>query len=66
MNKNIYFQPDFKNDDTLTTPDGVELWSYYVYANFDNAQKDFPDRQILTYKGDDIENPYFIDGDGNY
>ena len=62
MNKDIYFQPDFRNDDTLITPDGVELWSYYVYANFDNARKDFPDRQIIAYKGDDIENPYFIDG----
>jgi len=66
MNENINFQPDFKNDDSLTTPDGVELWSYYVYANFDNARKDFPDRQIIAYKEGDIENPYFIDGDGNY
>lgn len=62
MNENIYFQPDFKNDDTLITPDGVELCSYHVYANFDNARKDFPDRQIIAYKGCDIENPYFIDG----
>jgi hypothetical protein len=66
MNENVYYQPDFKNDDTLITPNGVELWSYYVYTNFDNARKDFPDRQIITYKGDDIENPYFIDGDGDY
>jgi hypothetical protein len=62
MNDGIYFQPDFKNDEFLFTPDGVELWSYYVYANFDNARKDFPDRQIITYKNGDIENPYFIDG----
>lgn len=65
MNENIYFQPDFSCEETLITPDGVELWSYYVYASFDNARRDFPDRQIIAYKGDDIEDPYFIDGDGN-
>lgn len=64
MNENIYFQPDFSCEETLITPDGVELWSYYVYASFDNARRDFPDRQIIAYKGDDIEDPYFIDGDG--
>ena len=58
-----YYQPEFGDDDTLITPDGVELWSYYVYANKENAQKDFPDRKILSFSGDDIENPYFIDGE---
>ena len=66
MNENIYFQPNFEIGDTLITPNGVELWSYYVYANFDNARKDFPDRQIIAYKDGDIECPYFIDGDGFY
>jgi len=66
LNKDVYYQPDFDIDETLITPNGVELWSYYVYTNFDNARKDFPDKQIIAYKGDDIENPYFIDGDGNY
>ena len=65
-NKNVYFQPDFSCEETLFTPDGVELWSYYVYASFDNARRDFPERQIIAYKGDDIEGPYFIDGNGNY
>ena len=40
----IYFQPDWENDFELITPNGVELWSYYVYSNFDNARKDFPSR----------------------
>lgn len=61
MNNNVYYQPDFKNDDTLITPKGVELWSYYVYSNFENAKKDFPDRNIIAYSGNDIESPYFID-----
>ena len=55
-----YFQPDFGDDDTLVTPDGTELWSYYVYSTLDKAKEDFPDREILTYSGDEIENPYFI------
>lgn len=57
----IYYQPDFGDDDTLVTPDGTELWSYYVYASKERAQKDFPDRKILEFSGDDIEDPYFID-----
>ena len=61
MNTKIYYQPDFKNDDTLITPKGVELWSYYVYQSLENAQKDFPNRKILEYKNDDIEHPYFLD-----
>lgn len=61
MNTKIYYQPDFENDDVLTTPKGVELWSYYVYSSLENAQKDFPSRNILTYKDDDIENPYYLD-----
>jgi len=44
----------------LVTPDGTELWSYYVYSTLDKAKEDFPDREILTYSGDEIENPYFI------
>lgn len=56
----VYFQPDFGGDDTLVTPDGVELWSYYVYSSLEKAKEDFPDRKINVYSGDDIENPYFI------
>ncbi len=58
---NVYYQPDFKDDATLITPKGVELWSYYVYQHKKNAQRDFPDREILEYTEDDIENPVFID-----
>lgn len=54
-----YYQPEFGDDD-LYTPDGTELWSYYVYSTKELAQEDFPDRKILEFKGDDIENPYFV------
>ena len=55
-----YYQPDWGDDDTLITPDGVELWSYYVYSTKELAQEDFPDRKILEFSGDDIENVYFV------
>jgi hypothetical protein len=58
--EDVYFQPDFGDDDTLITPNGVELWSYYVYSSLEKAKEDFPDRKINVYSGDDIENPYFI------
>lgn len=58
---NVYYQPDFKDDATLITPKGVELWSYYVYQHKKNAQRDFPDREILEYTEDDIEYPVFMD-----
>ncbi len=61
INTEIYYQPDFENDDTLITPKGVELWSYSVYRSFENAQKDFPNRNILRYENDDIESPSFLD-----
>jgi hypothetical protein len=55
-----YYQPDFGDDDTLVTPDGVELLSYYVYSSVEKAKEDFPDREILEISGDDIENPNII------
>lgn len=54
-----YYQPKWGDED-LITPDGIELWSYYVYSTKELAQKDFPNREILEYSGDDIENPYVI------
>ena len=55
-----FYQPDWGNEDTLITPDGTELWSYYVYSTKELAQEDFPDRKILEFSGDDIVNPYII------
>lgn len=55
-----YYQPDWGDDDTLITPNGTELWSYYVYSSKELAQEDFPDREILEFSGDDIEDIVFI------
>ena len=55
-----YYQPDWGEDDTLITPNGTELWSYYVYSTKELAQEDFPHRRILEFSGDDIEDVYFV------
>jgi hypothetical protein len=60
FNDDLHFQPDFGNDDILVTPDGVELWSYFVYSSLEKAKEDFPDRKINAYVKGDIENPYII------
>lgn len=28
--KQVYYQPDFKDEDTLKTSDGDEFWKYYL------------------------------------
>lgn len=58
--KQKYYQPRFNFDETLITPEGIELWSYYVYSSKELAQNDFPDREILEYSNGDIEEPYFV------
>jgi hypothetical protein len=55
-----YYQPEWGDEDTLITPNGTELWSYYVYSTKELAKEDFPDRKILEFSGDDIENVYFV------
>jgi len=61
MEKNIYYQPEFKNGLPPKTHDGIELYSFEVYRSKEKAQKDFPNHEILTYTGDDIEEPTFVD-----
>ncbi|MFW6273011.1 MAG: hypothetical protein ACOC2U_04465 [bacterium] len=60
-NNGIYFQPDFKDNDTLKTKDGIDFYSFFVYRNYHNAKKDFPNTPILAYSGDDIEEPTYMD-----
>jgi len=52
----IYYQPELKDDEW-----GVKLYSFEVYRSLENAQEDFPDRKIIKYQGDDIEEPTFVD-----
>ena len=58
---NIYFQPDYQGDDVLVTIDGKQLSSSCVYSDLEIAKQDFPDRPIIAYSGDDIEEPFFVD-----
>jgi hypothetical protein len=52
----IYYQPDLKDEEW-----GVKLFSFQVYDSKANAQKDFPEREILEYTENGIENPTFVD-----
>jgi hypothetical protein len=49
----VYYQPEIKESDDIN--------SFEVYRNPENARKDFPDREIKQYNGDDIEGYVFRD-----
>lgn len=55
-NEDEYYQPSF---DDLNKVEG--LASFEVFASKELAQKAFPGVEILTYHGDDIEEPSFVD-----
>jgi len=54
--ENVYYQPDFADKNF----DGA-IFSFEVYRSREECQKDFPNCQIITYSGDDIEGPSFVD-----
>lgn len=62
-NSNVYYQPEFVNGDPPISATGSELFSFEVYKDRKNCQKDFPDSKIIAYSGDEIENPTFVDED---
>jgi len=49
-----YYQPDNLNDNDY-------LFSFQVYAHEENAEIDYPNRKIVKYTGEDIEDFEFID-----
>ncbi|HKR05959.1 MAG TPA: hypothetical protein VJY62_15085 [Bacteroidia bacterium] len=51
----IYYQPALNDAEW-----GVKLYSFQVYDSKVKAQKDFPDKEILEYSGDAIENPTYV------
>lgn len=55
-NEDEYYQPSF---DDLSKVKGLS--SFEVFASKEVAQKAFPGVEILTYHGDDIEEPSFVD-----
>ncbi len=50
--KQGYYQPKEPQDD---------LFSFEVYFSKEECQKDYPDQEISTYFGDDIEDFQFVD-----
>ena len=55
-NEDEYYQPSFEDENKV-----LGLASFEVFASYEVAQKAFPGVEILTYHGDDIEEPTFVD-----
>ena len=51
-----YYQPELNDDEW-----GDLLYSFEVYRSRETAQRDFPNREIIEYHDDDIEEPTFVD-----
>jgi hypothetical protein len=60
-NDALYFQPDGAGDEDAGT--ASTIGSYHVYRDRENAEKAHPDREILTFNDDDIQEPKFLDVD---
>lgn len=52
----VYYQPKLNDDEW-----GDLLYSFEVYRSLENAQKDFPGKDIIRYQSDDIEDPTYVD-----
>jgi len=55
-NEDEYYQPSFKDLDKVEG-----LSSFEVFASKEIAEKAFPGVEILTFHGNDIEEPTFVD-----
>ena len=57
-----YYQPiPIDGISHLITVDGIELFSFEVYADKQICEDDFPHNEIKEYSGNDIENHVFVD-----
>ena len=59
--ENSYYQPEFKNGTPPINTNGQELYSFEVYRSKEECEKDFPNYKIISYSGNDIEEPTFVD-----
>lgn len=55
-NIEVYYQPELKDVEW-----GELLYSFEVYRSEERAKRDFPGKKIITYQGDDIEDPTYVD-----
>lgn len=55
----IYYQPKLSDKEW----EQGDLYSFEVFKSKEKAKKLFPNKEIIEYKGNDIENPTFVDDD---
>ena len=53
----VYYQPKLTDKEFIEN----DLYSFEVFKSKAKAQKVFPNKEIIEYRGDDIENPTFVD-----
>jgi len=53
----VYFQPEL----SVTEWESGKLASFQVYRSWLNAKKDYPSHNIKMYRGNDIEEPTYLD-----
>ena len=53
----VYYQPKLTEKEFIEN----DLYSFEVFKSKAKAQKVFPNKEIIEYRGDDIENPTFVD-----
>lgn len=53
----IYYQPNLTEKEFIEN----DLYSFQIYLQKENAQKDFPNSEIIQYKENDIEDFSVID-----
>lgn len=56
-----YYQPELDDKGDILGHPGETIFSFEVWASKDELMKDFPKCTPITYSGDDIENPQFVD-----
>lgn len=53
----LYYQPNLSEQEFIDN----DLYSFQIYLQLENAQKDFPNHEILIFKNNDIEDFSVID-----
>jgi len=52
-----YYQPKLTEREMIQN----DFYSFFVYSLRENAERDFPNHEIVEYSNGDIEDPTFID-----
>lgn len=57
-----YYQPVLTEEEMIQS----DFYSFQVYRSKENAERDFPGKEIKEYFGDDIEDPTFVDDENSF